>query len=350
MLRRTAFFWIASIPIQGMLIALYKQAPEQLSAWYSNYIFLGLLRLKSPLFNSLPFSFGDVAYGSTIVFLCYQLVRSTKNWRQLRWSQLWSVLGVLAAVHFFFLISWGFNYHNPPLSKQNKVSLDYTPEALKTTLATLIEHSNKLHQQLAPSDTTVVQFPFTKKEIRSQFMQQYPQTAGIKNSLWSTGLSYMGFAGYLNPFTGEAQVNAKMPLPSYITTVAHEQAHQLGYAREQEANYLAFVHCIEQKNPYIQYAGYIFGLRYCYNALYQYNVEEARTLKAKIRPGILKEYRQSQEFWEGYENPLEPLFKSSYDSYLKAQWQTAGIRSYSLVVAFIVDHLQKKLMTPNNAN
>ena len=34
-----------------------------------------------------------------------------------------------------------------------------------------------------------------------------------------------------------------------ITTVAHEQAHQLGYAREQEANYLAFVHCIEQKNP-----------------------------------------------------------------------------------------------------
>ena len=68
MLRRTAFFWIASIPIQGMLIALYKQAPEQLSAWYSNYIFLGLLRLKSPVFNSLPFSFGDVAYGSTIVF------------------------------------------------------------------------------------------------------------------------------------------------------------------------------------------------------------------------------------------------------------------------------------------
>ena len=67
--------------------------------------------------------------------------------------------------------------------------------------------------------------------------------------------------------------------------MAHEQAHQLGYAREQEANYLAFVHCIEQKNPYIQYAGYIFGLRYCYNALYQYNVEEARALSSKNSSG-----------------------------------------------------------------
>ncbi|MEK9781612.1 MAG: hypothetical protein VW266_01555, partial [Flavobacteriales bacterium] len=67
MLRRTAFFWIASIPIQGMLIALYKQAPEQLSAWYSNYIFLGLLRLKSPVFNSLPFSFGDVVIRDPVI-------------------------------------------------------------------------------------------------------------------------------------------------------------------------------------------------------------------------------------------------------------------------------------------
>ena len=342
MLRRTAFFWIASIPVQGVLIALYKQAPEQLSAWYSNYIFFGLLRLKSPVFSSLPFSFGDVAYGGAIVFLCYQLVHWIKNWRQLKWSQLLSVLGVLAAVHFFFLISWGFNYHNPPLSKQNNISLQYTPDALKATLVTLIEYSNKLHQQLAATDTTVVEFPFTKKQLRKQFMEQYPQTAGIKNSLWSTGLSYMGYAGYLNPFTGEAQVNAKMPTSSYITTVAHEQAHQLGYAREQEANYLAFVHCIEQKNPYIQYAGYIFGLRYCYNALYQYNVEEARALSTKILPGILNEYRQSQEFWKAYENPLEPLFKSSYDSYLKAQGQAAGIMSYNLVVAFIIDHLQKK--------
>ena len=142
------------------------------------------------------------------------MVRSTKHWRQLRWSQLWSVLGVLAAVHFSFFNQLGtLPQPTPEQTKQGLITL--APEALKTTLATLIEHSNKLHQQLAPSDTTVVQFPFTKKEIRSQFYAAVSTNCGNKKFPLSTGLSYVGFAGYLNPFTGEAQVNAKMPLPSY---------------------------------------------------------------------------------------------------------------------------------------
>ena len=39
----------------------------------------------------------------------------------------------------------------------------------------------------------------------------------------------MGFSGYLNPFTHEAQADDLMPLFNTPLT-AHEMAHQLGYA------------------------------------------------------------------------------------------------------------------------
>ena len=73
----------------------------------------------------------------------------------------------------------------------------------------------------------------------------------------------MGFGGYLNPFTLEIQVNSLMPKTSLAITIPHEQAHQLGYAAENEANFIGFLACIYNKDLYYQYTGYSFALRYC---------------------------------------------------------------------------------------
>jgi hypothetical protein len=61
-----------------------------------------------------------------------------------------------------------------------------------------------------------------------------------KKSLISLPLTYMGFSGYLNPFTNEAQVNYLGPMYTFPTTTCHEMAHQLGFASETECNLLAF--------------------------------------------------------------------------------------------------------------
>ena len=60
------------------------------------------------------------------------------------------------------------------------------------------------------------------------------------------------YSGYLNPFL-ESQANAKMPTQSFITTALHETAHQMGYASEKEANFIAYLSAIKSEDPYIQY-------------------------------------------------------------------------------------------------
>ena len=91
----------------------------------------------------------------------------------------------------------------------------------------------------------------------------------VKKSLLSLPLSYMGYSGYLNPFTLESQINAKMPPISQIITSFHEAAHQLGYANEKEANFIAYLSAIKNNDPYVKYAGYTFAFRYLYYEFYK---------------------------------------------------------------------------------
>jgi hypothetical protein len=165
------------------------------------------------------------------------------------------------------------------------------------------------------------------------------ETPSQKQSLYSLPLAYMGFSGYLNPFTNEAQVNSKTPVNSMPLTLAHEQAHQLGYAAESEANFVAFLATYNHKDPYFRYAAHTFALRYCLKDLYKRDKTTFKALTNNIHSGITKDFRNREKKWAQFENPLEPIFKRVYGGFLKANQQTQGIESYNQVVALVVNYM-----------
>jgi hypothetical protein len=73
------------------------------------------------------------------------------------------------------------------------------------------------------------------------------------------------------------------------------------------------------------------------NSLYRADAQQAKSVMDKLPKGILENIREIRAFWEKYQNPFEVVFERSYDQYLKANQQQAGIRSYSLVVELLVD-------------
>jgi len=64
----------------------------------------------------------------------------------------------------------------------------------------------------------------------------------------------------LFPFTGEANVNISMPHTSIPFTACHEMAHQIGFAREDEANFIAYIACKNHPSPDFQYSGILSAL------------------------------------------------------------------------------------------
>ena len=335
---------IALIP-QILLVQLLAWNPEFVELYYSKGLYPLLSRLYRFLLGWIPFSIGDILYFILGVWLLYFLFR---NWRSL-WSRrrLRDFILVLSVAYFTFHLMWGLNYYRLPIAEAFELEDSFELDELIGVSGELVEASNRLQTELTGDTITKVRVPHTKKAIFKTakagydvLSKNYPivtyKQPSIKPSLLSTLLSYMGYGGYLNPFTQESQVNAKLPSFRLPVVSAHEMAHQVGYSAENEANLLGYLAASASPDPFARYSAKTFGLHHCLAQLQQRDSIAFDSLVARMHPGVKNNFVEAREFWESYQNPFEPLFQSAFDTFLKANRQEEGMASYNRVVALMI--------------
>jgi len=339
--------------IQLLLLSQLKHYPEFIEQFYSNGLYVFLSKSMRYVFGWIPFSVGDIFYTLASIYLIRWLIINRKRIYKDTWNWFLDIGATLSIAYFAFHILWAFNYYRQPLYKSLNLNAEYTTEQLISFTEKLIKKSNSLQHQLAKNDTLKVEMPYSKFEIMDKvkdgykiLSEVYPhleyQPKSIKKSIYSVPLTYMGFSGYLNPFTNEAQVNGLISTYKFPTTSCHEAAHQLGYAAENEANFIGSLAAIHNEDLYFKYSGYTFALRYCLAELYKRDPKTYKIILPTLNKGILKNYQEVQDFWMAYENPIEPIFEKTFDRFLKANNQSAGMKSYSYVVALLVNYYEDK--------
>jgi hypothetical protein len=344
---KTALFFLSLLPLQWGLMWWFNFHPDDLELYYIPF-FEAISTLQLYSLAWLPFSIGDVFYLFLIIWLAVLIYRFIKFKRN-RLNRFISFLGFCALFYTLFNVFWGFNYYRRPLNQQLQLSSNYSSEALVEFTCELIEVANASHLSIAENDTSAVNFNFSKSEMQNLVFEAYQEpsnfpnklnypTENIKSSLWSLPLSYAGFSGYLNPFTKEAQFNSLMPQYKWPTTMAHEVSHQLGFAKENEANFISALVCINSKHKYLRYAGLTFALKYSLNDIYKRDPELFKAMLTDVNEGIIKNYKTSQQFWEKYRGPSEVIMKQIYGNFLKANNQPKGIETYSYVTALLVNY------------
>ena len=347
---RTKILLATSILPQILLIRVISLYPEKVEFYFSQTIYPFLFNLQHVFIKPIPFSFGDLLYLSLGIYICYSTTRFLLKFRFPKISDIIDIGIFFSLLFLLFQLNWGINYHRTPLAEKLPTEKQYSDSLLIDLTTRFVIMSNTLHSLLSSSDTLAVSIPYAKKEIANRIQSSYDDllistvdVPQVKASLFSLPLSYMGYAGYLNPFTLEAQVNMRMPKINLPVTIAHEMAHQLGYAAENEANFVGFVNTFNNADPYLKYAAVLFGFRHCYSDLIKRNPDQAKILAQQLNLGIHKNFAESRDFWEEYKNPFEPFFKGSYDAYLKANSQESGIKTYNQMIAFLVAYdLQNK--------
>ena len=353
MQKNTKIGFVIFLGIQILIVNILKAFPEFVEHYYSNGIYVYISKLLRYTFGWLPFSFGDIAYTFGIIFIVkwfvtnrHRIYRDTINW-------LVDIIAVVSMIYLAFHMFWGFNYYRQPLNTSLGLKADYSTEELISITKQLIQKSNEIHNSLTNGgDSVKVELPYSKKDIFDMvpdgyqaLSRLYPELAyhpkSLKTSLYSTPLTYMGFSGYLNPFTIEAHVDRLIPIYKFPTTACHEAAHQIGFAAENEANFIGAIASINNPDDYFKYSGYTFALRYCLVELFKRNKDTYDVLLKSVNTGIIKNYKEVQEFWMSYTNPLEPVFEKTFDTFLKANNQSDGTKSYSYVVALLVNYYQE---------
>ncbi|QOD61307.1 DUF3810 domain-containing protein [Polaribacter haliotis] len=340
------------LPIQVLLVQLAAKNPAFIETYYSNGIYPFISSFLRIILGWIPFSFGDIllAFG-LFIFLrfLYRLIKSRfKNFIY----KIIHFTSILSIIYFCFYLFWGLNYYREPLAKNLKYQqTKYTTEQLQKVTENIIEKLNFYQYEITKNDTIKVENSYHQKEmykmavagyknLEADFPQLKYKYTSVKSSLMSLLQTYNGTSGYLNPLTGEAQVNSRIPKTSYPTTVCHEMAHQIGYAAENEANFVGFLAANYNDDIYFKYASYRMAFGYCISEIRKRDRNLSKELWKRVNKGITKDFNASYLFWQNYKNPFEPVIKKGYSAYLKANKQAKGVESYNYVVDLLISYFE----------
>jgi hypothetical protein len=320
--------------------------------YYSNGLYPFIASFSRTIFGSITFSVGDLIYFILIFFILKWCWIKRKTWKQDWKNNALHVLSFASIFYFLFHLLWAMNYYRQPLFEKMAIKREYSDEELLHFTKKLIAKTNAIQSKITKNNTAKVLFPYSQKQVFKMNLNGYNNLANTypffsfsnlstKKSLISLPLTYMGFGGYLNPFTNEAQVNYLGPMYSFPTTTCHEMAHQLGFASETECNFIGFLASVKNNNLYFQYSGYSFALRYCLANWDMRNRAIFEQLLKTVNPGILKNYQESNDFRAKYKTVIETGFHLFYDNYLKLNQQKDGMESYSKFVNLMVNYYGK---------
>jgi len=343
--KKYVFVYFLILQIIGIRIVTFF--PSFVETYYSNGFYKITSNVLRKILGNIQFSIGDIIYGIVITFLLYKIIKNRKT-ITLK-TAIIGILNVLSIFYFLFHLLWGMNYYRIGLEEKMNLSYEYSHEQLLNFTDKMVEKSNDLHLQITGNDSLKVVNPYSNKQIYEKTQNAYNllsikhpefayQNHCVKNSLISIGLSYMGFGGYMNPFTGEAQVNALLPKYTFATTTLHEMSHQIGYASESEANFIGYLASVSNDDLYFKYSGTVFALRHCLRNIERINPDITEKYVSKINYGIRLNFEETTKFWELYQNPLEVFFKTFYDNFLKVNAQEEGIESYSKFLGLLISY------------
>ncbi|MFI0491304.1 DUF3810 domain-containing protein [Flavobacterium sp.] len=335
--------------IQILILQIMPFFPEFVERFYSNGLYVFISKFSRMTLGKIPFSVGDILYGIVIIYVLNSIFKIRKTWRTQWKNAILKALSFLSVAYFLFHFLWAMNYYRQPLFEKMKIERDYSDADLLIFTKKLIAKTNYIQTQITKNDSLKVIFPYSQEQVFVMNLNGYKTLSkqysfleytnpSIKKSLFSLPLTYMGFGGYLNPFTNEAQINYLMPIYNSPTTSCHEMAHQMGFASESECNFIGFLASVKNDDLYFKYSGYSTALRYC---LGNWQIRDEKVLDELLKtvhPGILKNYKESEDFWKQYDTFIDKGFHIFYDNFLKSNNQKDGMESYSKFVNLMVNY------------
>jgi len=335
--------------------------PNYIENFYSSFFYKIIATILSALTGFFPFSLAELIivcfstfalwYISKMILDLYRYknkrVETSKNFAL-------NILALTGVIYFSFQLLWGFNYQRLPLDKIFELNIrNSSPTEVADLCKTLINNSNTLRENLKENKNGIMELPYTKQYmLKTAYLGynnaslKYPKLKGDygipKSILLSIPMCYTGITGFYFPFTNEANINMAEPDSFLPFTTAHEMAHQRGFAKEDEANYIAYIACINHPDVNFQYSGTLAALSYSFSALRKIDARKFKQLILTCSTSVLNDLNYNQRFWKGYSGPIESLGDKINDTYLKAQNQESGTQSYGAMVDLLLAEHRKK--------
>ncbi|HET9057942.1 MAG TPA: DUF3810 domain-containing protein [Chitinophagaceae bacterium] len=322
---------------------------------YSTKIYPGISQMFRTFFGWLPVSIGDLLYLAVGIYLTIKLIRFIYKLLKRKislhsfFNSVGQLLILVLIIYVLFNVSWGLNYNRRGMAYQLKLDVKkYSIEELQLLDSLLLQRVNYSAEALGNLDIHQLK----GREIFNRAKDAYVHLDGalpviqykrgsMKPAIWGSLGNYFGFLGYYNPFTGESQINTTIPKFMWPFVACHEIAHQVGYAKENEANFVGYLAARKSKDVLLHYSAYMDMFMYANFELYFRDSSTARKNFTKLHPRAKKDLREWRAFESKTKNIISPMIDKFYDVYLQVNSQPNGIRTYNEVTGWLIAYGRK---------
>ncbi len=356
-------WWAPALGALLVPVALIGQSwaaahPEWVEEHYSREIFPSISSRLARFAEPFPMSLAELLIALLLVGVVVGVVR---NFRRLihpgeSLSRRLVILlngglriAALAGVLYCgYLASWGLNHHRLSFADAAgwEVSSPTSDELVQ--LACLVtDDLSRIRADLEEDEAGLSRLVHSQTELTRLAREAFGNLEELHPSLrvapgvprrplLSPLLTASGISGVYSPFTAEAHVNGEIPDMQRGFVTCHELAHSLGFAREDEANFLAYLACKNSGDPSLRYSGQLAAWRYLRGPLARANPTRLIGIKERLRPPVLLDLQAMQEFWQRKHSSITKIGTKLNNSYLVSQGQTSGVATYGLAVDLLV--------------
>ena len=340
-----------------LILKWYSSSATRVEGYYSTRFFPSFSGLLRKSFGWIGLSVGDILYGMVIAWFIYKFIKLIyqlfqKDAAQLKIKVRRNIYMIIVAgllIYISFNLFWGINYNRKGIAFQlGLTELKYDAKDLRLINQVLVQKVNLsktslvINKRTYPSHVALFQQAakgYAGLTAARPYLQYEP--ASLKRSLWGWFGNYAGFTGYYNPFTGEAQVNTSVPQFLQPFTTSHEVAHQLGYAKELEANFVGYLAATSSADTLFHYSAYLELFMYANRNLAAVDSSAARSYRRMLIQPVKTDINEWATFNKNHRSFMEPIFRWVYGKFLQSNEQPQGMLSYDEVTGLLIAYYKK---------
>ncbi|MBR2721716.1 MAG: DUF3810 domain-containing protein [Clostridia bacterium] len=350
-LPRVCLVIYALFAVSCVLYALFRIS-SPFAEWFNHHISVAGRFLLATLTSWIPFSLTELLLLLLPVTVFLLVLLAIKKYAD-SWRNSFVYLGILfsivATVAILFVWNFAAGYFAAPIEEKLGIAREkVSAEELYGTAEILRKELDAMQSEIIFLEDGASLMPYSYSEMNGKLMDAYTVfckkygvvdhfSSSVKPIMLSEPMSYTHITGVYTFFTGEANLNVNFPDYTLPFTAAHELAHQRGIAREDEANFIAFLVCRESEDPYIRYSGFLNAYEYVLSALYSADYDLYAKTYGQLPRNMIEERIAYSRFFDKYrENVAADISQSTNNSYLISQGNPEGTKSYNLVVDLTV--------------
>ncbi len=345
-----------SAAVCAVLYCLFLLFPP-FADFFNKYISPILRTVLAKITVIIPFSLAELCILliplGVVVLTVYGMKHYSTSWRNIG---VYCLILISIGAYIFSAFTIGFvpAYRGSRLDA--KMGIDKNEVSADELLDTAEILKEKIEQEIggirfSASGASVM--PYGLDELNEKLMEAYDIASDkydfisnfdskIKPIMLSEPMTYTHISGVYTFFTGEANLNTNFPDYTLPYTAAHELAHQRGFAREDEANFIAFLVCSQSNDAYIRYSAYINLYEFVSNALYRASSDYYMAFAPTMPINARREMSAYSKFFDKYRESVASDISGAVNNAFLTVNGTEGTASYGMVVDLAVAYFKSE--------